>query len=122
MRKFALLLLLIAIPAFAAKHAPLPDALVRAKTIYIINNSGSEKVMDGAYDAFAKWGKLGVAKSKESADMIVVFTKEERLYQGTTSRRIEMSVHATNSDDPLFQTTQRNATKCVDDLRKRMEE
>ena len=122
--------LLICAPAFAAKHAPLPDALLNAKTVYIVNQTGSQKVMDGAYSEITKWGRYSIAKDKESADTVMVFTRADQLVKGTSQDRVTLSVYLPNSQDPVYEDTSRRnfnslagiAKACVNNFRKRVEE
>lgn len=127
---YALFALLLCIPAFAAKHAPLPDSLVNAKTVYIVNQTGDQKVMDGAYGEVIKWGRYSIAKDRESADSVMVFTRADRLIQGTTQDRVTLSVYLPNSQDSVYEDTSRRnfnslsgiAKACVDNFRKRVEQ
>jgi hypothetical protein len=127
----AFALLLTSLPLFAAKHAPLPDAVMQAKTVYIVNQSGRQDIADSAYAEFSKWGRFSVAKTKESADIVAIFTSTQRLTQGTTHNGVEMSIYSPGSEDALYQTTPRPngfhsiggiAKICVQDLEKRINE
>jgi hypothetical protein len=124
-------LMLTSITVFArSKHAPLPDAVLAAKTVYLVNETGDQGVTDGAYDAFTKWGRYSIAKSKESAEIVASFTSTGRLVEGTTLQSITMSIYRVGSQDADYQTTQRvhfrnqskAAKSCVTDFQKRFEE
>ena len=129
MRYLLAAVLLMPSLAFAGpKHAPLPEELTTAKTIYIVNQSGDQDVVDGAYAAFSEWGRFTVAKSRETADVVAIFTMQQRLNEGTTVRRLEMDIKGHSPDDALFETICRRdafhafasaGKNCVNDFRKR---
>ena len=130
MRKlFAIVLLLCPVLCFARKHAPLPDGVATAKTVYIVNQTGQQGVTDGAYEGFSKWG-LSVAPKKESAALIATFTLDHRLVQGTSHAIVEMTVSLSDSSDAAYQTSTRvgfrswshAAKDCVSDFKKRVDE
>ena len=50
------------------------DHLLEARTVFILNQTGSPEITDGASQAFADSKRLIVVNSKESADLIVTFT------------------------------------------------
>lgn len=120
-------LLLLSSAAFAKTHAPLPDDLIQAKTIYIVNQTGKQEVLDTAYDQFTKWGRFAIAKNKENADIVAVFTREELAVGNTMMPFIAMNVMLKGSEDSAFQTINKwtiltNGPKNdVQDLRKRLE-
>ncbi|MGD0443628.1 MAG: hypothetical protein ABSA39_06795 [Edaphobacter sp.] len=108
MNKFLAFVLLLTTAALAKTlHAPLPDAVTKAKTIYIDNQSGSQGVVDGAYTEFSKWGRFTVVSDKSAADLIATFTYNSSLYEGTTRSSLTMTVTPNNSTDSLFQDTER---------------
>src|ERR1700733_5766489 len=84
-RWIALILICFASTVHAkAKHAPLPDELLSAKTVYLVNDTGYQSALDTAYDQFQKWGRFTVVTKKEAADIVVVFTHDSGLHEGTT--------------------------------------
>lgn len=110
MKTLAVLLCLLSVgfPAVAkSKHAPLPDAVVHAKTIYILNETGMQKIADTAYDDLQKWGRFSVTSDRNSADLVIHFVARDTLRDGTSRQTVAMFVTAPDSDDPLFQDTSR---------------
>jgi hypothetical protein len=67
----ATLLMAVSVAAKAVK-APLPDALINAKTIYIDNESGHAEMLDRAYDELKKWGRYTVVQDSSQADVVLV--------------------------------------------------
>jgi hypothetical protein len=123
-------LLLLSTAAFAAKHAPLSDVLIAAKTVYIVNETGDQDVTDGAYDGLTKWGRFTLVKSRTGADLVLVFKSYPRIVQGTTRNAVGMSVFAPSSEDALYEDIPRAkfhlsyagvSKDCIADFRKRLE-
>jgi hypothetical protein len=56
------------------KHAPLPTAILIAKTIYIDNQSGFANMGDRAYDELSKWGRYQVVDSATKADLVLLLS------------------------------------------------
>jgi hypothetical protein len=105
MRLIAMMLVLCSGISFATtKHAPLPDSVYRAKTVYIINQSGFQSTADGAYDALTKWGVFTVVSDKTKADLLLTFTYEgDELVNGTSRwGNFDMVVKLPGTDDTVF--------------------
>ena len=62
----------------AAKRAPLPQTILRAKTVCIYNQTGFAKVADDAYDELKKWGRFTVVEVEAGADLAFAFSKDPR--------------------------------------------
>jgi len=77
-RVFAILL--CACACFASRHAPLPPALMSAKTLYIENNSGEAKLADRCYDELSKWGRFKIVSDPKQADVIFQIGTHARTY------------------------------------------
>jgi hypothetical protein len=60
-----------------SKHAPLPDLVIQAKTVYIVNLAGNAAFRDKAYDEITKWGRFKVVSKREDADLIFVLSARE---------------------------------------------
>jgi hypothetical protein len=120
--KILIALLLVSMTAFAKTHAPLLSEVGVAKTIYIVNQTGYQKIADDAYDNFSKWGRYKVLSKKEGADLAAVF-----ILDPNDDQYIVMQVFSTTSPDAVFQTSERwkgifNGPKsCIVDFRKRLE-
>jgi hypothetical protein len=137
--RFALLALILSssFANAAPKHAPLPDAVYKAKTVFIVNQSGFQSTADGAFEALTKWGALSVVSDKSKADLIVTFSYGgDQLVKGTTSwGDFIMTVQLRGIDDAVFQASSGGggfhvpsnrggfaAKDCVSQFRKRFAE
>lgn len=134
MKRLALLLL-FAVPSFAAKHSPLPPEAYSAKTIFIDNQTGIQQAMDEASDDLTKWGRFAIVTDASKADIVVSLATFDSLYQGTTVVSVRMKVMLRNSTSPFFQDEELargfhlennriglSARKCLDKFRKRLQE
>ena len=113
-----------------AKHAPLPEELLAAKTVYLLNKTGNQSALDTAYEQFQKWGRYSVVSKKESADIIVVFTHDAGLNDGTTIGFTHMNVYLKDNEEAAFEATERYRSKlfgnssvkqCVTDFKNRID-
>jgi hypothetical protein len=114
------------------------DHLLEAKTIFILNQSGSRDITDGASQAFADSKRLTVVNSKESADLIATFIPATEQTGERTIPFIRMSINRPASEAVLFQTGMRTvrigpdgsvsladssvAKACVDELIHKMQD
>src|SRR2546421_7991956 len=72
---FAVLILVLAfVTSSAQKHAPLPEKLVSARKVYLVNESGDVKVFDKVYQELQKWGRFTIVTSRGDADVIAVLS------------------------------------------------
>ena len=55
-------------------HAPLPSAVLTAKTIYVDNQSGVAVMGDRAYDELRKWGRFEIVDNPQKADMVLLLS------------------------------------------------
>jgi hypothetical protein len=149
MIKKLLIVLLLSIMALAEKHAPMPDRLMNAKTLYIDNQSGVAETADRAYDEFSKWNRFKIVTDRGQADLIFLIevdpgTSGEHgtvsTYNSGTQSVQTSSIHTSGQNgatkvrvidqrtgDTLWAQTKpfafKSATrKIVKELRKRMEE
>jgi hypothetical protein len=104
---FCLLLCLPISVAAASKHAPVPETVAHAKTVYILNQTGIQKIEDAAYGELEKWGHFKVVSDRKSADLIIHFVARDVLLEGTSKPKVSMFVTTSDSDDPLYQDTSR---------------
>jgi hypothetical protein len=73
----ALVLIVSQIAPAGTKHAPLPELVIQAKTVYIVNLAGNASFRDKAYDEITKWGRYKVVSKREDADLIFVLSARE---------------------------------------------
>jgi len=69
----------VAPPASPQTRAPVPDRLIRAKTVYLVNDSGSLKAFDKFFEEMSKWGRFVVVQDKSKADVVAVLTSSGEL-------------------------------------------
>lgn len=60
--------------AGAQEHAPVPEILLAARNVYLINDSGDLKAYDAFFKELKKWARLTVVSSRETADIVAVLT------------------------------------------------
>lgn len=73
MRK-TVVFLLLSVVAMAADHAPLPQKLLAAKTIYIDNRSSYSTIADKVYSELTKWNRFQVVDSPDKADIVFLLS------------------------------------------------
>jgi hypothetical protein len=56
------------------KYAPLPDQIVIAKTVFLINETGKAKFGDAVYKQIKTWNRWQVITDKTQADLVLVVT------------------------------------------------
>lgn len=153
MKAAAALLCLAVCLASSAKtvHAPLPPALLEAKSVYIQNDAGSADFADKCYSELSAWGRFTVVTDPKKADLIFRISSSTRTtgYHGDTSAdtygggsstdihavqssRTQIDVIERSSGNVLWSESKawgglytgfRSATKSIiKELRKRMEE
>jgi len=86
----------------ASKTSPLPDEVLSAKSIYLVNQTGHQAVLDTATYEFNKWGRFTMAKSKEDADLIVLFTHSNAMGKWGNIGITKMDVFLKGSSEPAF--------------------
>ncbi len=59
---------------YAQEHAPIPEKLVSARKLFLVNDSGDLKAYDKLYSELRKWGRFTIVTSQSTADAIVVLT------------------------------------------------
>jgi hypothetical protein len=69
-----LMLLACSLAAWPAdKRLPLAPQVMTAKTVYIDNHTGHQKVADQAYQELQKWGRFEVVLDYNRADLVLYF-------------------------------------------------
>jgi hypothetical protein len=129
--KTFVVVIMLCIPGLAAsKEVPLPDKVISAKSIFLDNQTGDHAVLDTATDEFTKWGRFAIAKSKDDADLLVVFTHKFGMDKLGNVSFIEMNIFVNGRSEPAFEaknalkmiTAPQHRTKaCIADFRKRLE-
>jgi hypothetical protein len=56
------------------QHAPLPEQIVNAKTVFLMNETGKAKFGDAVYKQIKTWNRWQVVTSKDQADLVLVVT------------------------------------------------
>ena len=135
--------LLLATSAFAEPiHAPLPAEAYTAKSIAIVNHTGTQKVLDKAYEGLMKWGRFKVVQNADDADMVLVIDVDRESRGATAStygnNTTVTEVRATylitsfilkGRKEPFFTEQERAALlrksatqRGIDELKKRLDE
>ncbi len=114
----------------AMAESPMPGDVRSAKTIYLQNETGNEKVLAAATDQFTRWGRFAISKSKDDADLIIVFTHKMGMDKWGNVGITEMDVFVKGHNEPAFIakdalkliTDRQHPTKaCINNFRKRLE-
>jgi hypothetical protein len=84
-----------------AQHAPFPEPLTNAKSIFLINDSGDAKAYDAFYSEMTKWKHFSITQKKEEADVIAVLTTNGA-YVLTMGNATASSGHTTNAYGSAF--------------------
>ena len=108
--------------AFAKKHAefapkaPMPQIILEAESIYLVNDGGVDPHVriDGAavtydflYNAFSKWGHYTFAKKPSEADLVVYISysaenPRKQNYSTTNATTGHTQVHSRTVTDPTM--------------------
>jgi hypothetical protein len=123
-------LLILSVPALAKSKTPLPAEVISAKTIYLVNKTGDQDVLDTAYDQIKSWGRFTIAKSKDDAELVAVFTHKYGMDKFGNTAFIEMDVFVKDHSEPAFMAKnafkwvsapQHRTKACIADFRKTLE-
>lgn len=68
------MIVLMSVASYAQKHAPLPEKLISARKVYLINESGDVKVFDKLFQELQKWGRFAIVTSRADADVIAILS------------------------------------------------
>jgi hypothetical protein len=114
----------------ASAESPLPMEVRSAKTIYLLNQTGNEKVLAAAMDQFRGWGRFAISKTTDDADLVVVFSRKKGMDKWGNVGITEMDVFVKGHNDPAFTTKdalklitepQHPTRACINHFRKRLE-
>ncbi|SRR5260370_6562013 len=101
MRKIAVLFaFVVCLSAHAnTKHAPLPEQVLKAKTVYVDNQSGLASLGDKAYDELSKWGRFKIVMSAKDADLVLLISAHAYVtgYSTTTTGTAEGNTDASGN-------------------------
>ena len=128
MKVICLALVLMVVPAPAvSKQRNLPDTLANAKSVYIVDKTHQHVPLQEAYKDFAGWKRFTIAKTKDTADVVVVLTAQSQINDDTTIPWLTLSIYApNNANDVLFKVSRmgiREGTRdCIKELKKRLEQ
>ena len=64
-------------PSQEKSYAPLPGKVTAAKTVFIVNVSGTAKLGDELYRQLKTWNRWEVVTDKEKADLVLVLSQQE---------------------------------------------
>ena len=80
MRRLLVALLLFQVCLFAQddKYAPLPDKIVTAKAVYLMNESGEPKLGDAVYKQIKTWNRWQIVTDKTQADLVLTVSSKTR--------------------------------------------
>lgn len=114
----------------ARAEAPISADVRSARTIYLVNETGNEAVVATATEQFTSWGRFAFSKSKDNADLIVVFTHKFVMDKWGNVGMTEMDVYVKGQKEPAFIAKdalkllgdRQHPTKaCIHDFRRRLE-
>jgi outer membrane protein assembly factor BamB len=73
------LLLLCGVAAVAQKktYAPLPDKVIAAKTVMLVNDSGTARFGDDLYRQIKTWNRWQVVTDRGKADLVLVLSPSD---------------------------------------------
>jgi hypothetical protein len=63
-----------------AKHAPLPEKIVAAKTAFLQNDTGEQKLADNVFRQLQQWGRWRILTSRADADIVLSLDHKERFH------------------------------------------
>jgi hypothetical protein len=59
------------------KYAPLPDKVIKAKTVFYVNDTGNSRFGDDLYRELRKWNRWQVVADRSKADLVLVLSQRE---------------------------------------------
>ncbi|SRR6266576_928489 len=57
------------------KYAPLPEKVVKAKTVFYVNDTGNSRFGDDLYRELKKWNRWEVVTERSKADLVLVLSQ-----------------------------------------------
>jgi hypothetical protein len=102
------------IPVLALpKNDTLPAEVVAAKSIYLEDQKNDQAVLDAAYKQFSGWGRFTIKKSKDDADLVVIFTHKNGMDKWGFIGLTVMDVFVKGHNEPVFES--KSALKTIFD-------
>lgn len=122
------LLMLSMVSAAKTSHAPLPQKLISAKSVFIDNRSGFQRMMDEAYSELHGWNRFEIVDSRDKADIVIVLDAVDRP-TGKSSQECHSTASVLDpaTDAVLWSNTRQchtwhvSARPLIRDLRSRLE-
>ena len=110
------------------KYAPLPDKIVAAKTVFLINETGEPKLGDAVYRQIETWNRWQIVTDKTKADLVLtVHSKTRTLAPGPFYLSLsdaksgeQLWTSGTTMQGKLWRTWNAIAKDLVADIRKRV--
>jgi hypothetical protein len=62
------------------KHAPLPEKLIKAKTVFIQNDSGEQGFTDAVFAQLEEWGRWRVVGDRAQADVVITLDHKDAFH------------------------------------------
>lgn len=109
--------------------APLPDQIVNAKTVFLMNETGKAKFGDAIYKQIKTWNRWQVITDKSHADLVLVVTDKGGMKSMNPSfylkildpqTETELWTSRTTMQGKLWRSWGSVAETLVRDIRKRM--
>ncbi len=104
--------------------APLPEKIVTAKTIFLMNETGQPKLGDAVYKQIKTWNQWKIATDRAQADLLLIVTnKGKTFYLNVRDARTEAQLWSvrTTMQGKLWRTWDAVAKDLLSDIRKRYE-
>jgi hypothetical protein len=110
---------------------PLSIEVQSAKSIYLVNETGDDKVLAAAIDQFTSWGRFAISPSPGDADLVITFThKNSSMDKWGNVGTTKMDVTVKGQQKPVFVTKdslklitepQHPTKACINHFRKRLD-
>jgi hypothetical protein len=143
MRKAPFLLLLLSSLLSAQELAPLPEKLLKAKAVYLVNSSGDLKAFDKFFQELRKWNHFSIVASRDHSEIVMELATTQGstvavsgtsvggvvMGSATPILGLQLRILDSSTSDVLWtdvtdkwMTSGHAPTKLVSNLRKRMPE
>lgn len=114
-------------PVVKSEKAPLPDKVVTARRVFLINQTGERKLFDAVYRRLKSWGRWEVVTDREVSDLVLAVSNEGAIFGQDWYLRVSdpktgeqlWTVHATGGMK-LWRTWDAIAKDLLADIQKRL--